>query len=207
MSEVDLNKVPPQPDDGSPVMKLGQVSVPAPDPTTKPAPPPKWLALLSRWPTLQAKVLGLYAQLPTLLGKLNTQSEGLPTHIARVKALPGTHFGVVVIGFGVLVSVLVYILSEDVPVALPGCGNADVQEVVRDLVKGALTQQGVPAPKIDVSDFQSGGSAPDAPRQLCTFVVSDQGEKLTMYMSVSWKDVDTGEYQVMIGSTYDSVSE
>jgi hypothetical protein len=188
-------------------MKLGSAPAPSPDSIPKPAPPPKWLALLSRWPTLQTKVLGLYTQLPTLLGKLNAQSEGLPTHIARVKALPGTHFGFAAFGLVVVASLLVYVLSEDDLVALPGCGDADVQEVVRDLVKGALTQQGVPEPKIDVSDFQSGGSAPDAPRQLCTFVVSDQGEKLTMYMSVSWKDVDTGEYQVMIGSTYDSVSE
>lgn len=207
MSEVDLNKVLPQSDDGSPVMKLGPAPIPAPDPTPKPAPPPKWLALLSRWPTLQAKVQGLYVQLPMLLAQLQAQSENLPTHIARVKALPGTHFGFAVLGLVVVASLLVYVLSEDAPVALPGCGDADVQEVVRDLVKGALTQQGGPAPKIDVSDFQSGGSAPDAPRQLCTFVVSDQGERLTMYMSVSWKDVDTREYQVMIGSTYDSVSE
>lgn len=127
--------------------------------------------------------------------------------VARVKALPGTHFGFVVVVFAVLISLLVYVLSEDVPVALPGCHDSDVQEVVRGLVKNALTQQGVPASKIEVSDFESGGSAPDAPRQLCTFLVRDQGEKLTMYMSVSWKNVDAGEYQVMIGSTYDAVSE
>ncbi|OEJ68878.1 hypothetical protein BEN30_05045 [Magnetovibrio blakemorei] len=124
-----------------------------------------------------------------------------------MKALPGTHFGIAALGLVVVASLLVYVLSEDVPLALPGCGDADVQEVVRSLVKSALTQQGAPTPKIDVSDFESGGSAPDAPRQLCTFLVSEQGEKLTMYMSVSWKNVDTGEYQVMIGSTYDSVSE
>lgn len=179
----------------------------ASEPAPEPAPPPQWLALLSRWPNLQAKVMGLYAKLPTLLDTLFAQSEDLPTHVARVKALPGTHFGFVAIVFAALVAVLMYVLSEDVPVALPGCNDSDVQAVASGLVKNALTQQGVPAQKIDVFDFESGGSAPDAPRQLCTFSVSDQKEKIIMYMSVSWKDVDTGEYQVMIGSTYDAVSQ
>lgn len=184
MSEVNSNETAPPSDQGPPALKLAS----APEPALA----PKWLALFSRWPTLHSI--------------LSAWSAAAPQHIARVKELPKTHLGFAVLSLGVVAILLVYVMSDEPVQPLPGCDDADVQEVVRNLVNEALTQDGTPTPNVEVSEFQSGGSAPSAERQLCTFSVQDRGEKLTMYMSVSWKDASAAEYQVEIGSTYDAVS-
>lgn len=125
----------------------------------------------------------------------------------RIRKAGGTSPAGAVFGALILVSMVAVFFIDKATARLPDCHNAQVQNLAKTILTGILSENGVDAEALAVSDFKAVESAEDGTRHLCSFSADLESENSTMFLSVTWKDSAAGEFEVIVGPTQDSVSQ
>lgn len=138
------------------------------------------------------------------LKKLELSSDELKDKINKAG---GTSTGGAVFGCLIVLALIALPFLEKASATLPDCNNAQVQKMAGTLLSDVLTNNGVDVEGLKVYDFKRVEGEPDTSMNICSYTADLKVESRTLYLSVTWKDKEKGEYQVRIGNSQENVSQ
>jgi hypothetical protein len=124
----------------------------------------------------------------------------------RIRKAGGTSPAGAVFGTLILASMIALLFVDLASAQLPECASGDVRDLARSALTDSLSKNGVDAEGLSLSDFNAVESAEDGSRHLSSFSAELAVENTPLYLSVTWEDRSSGEFQIHLGTTQDAVS-
>lgn len=125
----------------------------------------------------------------------------------RIRKAGGTSPAGAVFGTLIVVCMVALLFVDQATAKLPDCDNEHVQSLAKTILTDILSENGVDAEALALSDFKAVESAEDGSQHLCSFSVELGTENSSMFLSVTWSDSTSEEFQVSVGPTQDAVSK
>ena len=127
--------------------------------------------------------------------------------VERVRKAGGTSPAGAVFGTLVVASMIALPFLVQNLMALPGCNDQGVRQLASEITTDVLSEQGTNTTGLSLSNFAEVEDGEGDTRRLCSFTLSLGEEKTTMYLAVTWRNVETGEFEVTIAGSPAALSE